>query len=202
MVRSVATTHQVVALTFDDGPNRKVTPEILKILREKGVHATLFLLGVNAKEQPELVKQAIADGHELGNHAFTHTLLSKLSAEAIGEELDQTAAVVRQETAVEPVLFRPPGGVANKAVLAAAKARGYTTVTWSVDPEDWRCPPAENIVERVVSKVKPGSIVLLHDGQYPLSTPEALPTLIDTLRQEGYQFVTVSDLLQYEEVSP
>lgn len=199
VIKNVPTTHKVVALTLDDGPHYKTTPEVLAVLREKKVKATLFLLGSNVVKSPELVQQAVKDGHEIGTHAYSHTLLNKLSKPMVEEELDKAESVITQ-FAPKPLLFRPPGGAYNKAVLAAAHERGYTTVTWSVDPEDWKCPPVGDVVQRVLTKVKPGSIVLLHDGQYPLPTPEALKQIIDQLRAQGYTFVTVSELLQYYEI--
>lgn len=97
-------------------------------------------------------------------------------------------------------MFRPPGGFYNHQVIETAHQKGYTVVLWSVDPRDWSCPPTAQVVETVVHNIKPGSIVLLHDGQYPLPTPQALGTIIDRLREQGYEFVTVSELLQYNEV--
>lgn len=199
VIKNVPTTHKVVALTLDDGPHYKTTPEVLAVLREKNVKATLFLLASNVTKYPELVQQAVKDGHEIGTHAYSHTLLTKLSKGMVEEELDKADEII-SKLAPKPLLFRPPGGAYNKAVLAAAHERGYTTVTWSVDPEDWKCPPVGDVVQRVLTHVQPGSIVLLHEGQYPLPTPEALGQIIDQLRAQGYTLVTVSELLQYYEV--
>jgi polysaccharide deacetylase family sporulation protein PdaB len=199
VIKNVPTTHKVVALTLDDGPHYKTTPEVLAVLREKNVKATLFLLASNVIQHPELVQQAVKEGHEIGTHAYSHTLLTKLSKQMIAEELDKADGII-SKLAPKPLLFRPPGGAFNQAVLAAAHERGYTTVTWSVDPEDWKSPPVGEVVQRVLTNVKPGSIVLLHDGQYPLPTPEALKQIINQLRAQGYSFVTVSELLQYYEV--
>ncbi len=199
VIRSVPTTHKVVALTLDDGPHVKTTPEILAVLKEKNVKVTLFLLASNVEHHPELVQQAVQDGHEIGTHAYSHVLLTKLPKQLVEEELGKAEEIISQ-SAPKPLLFRPPGGAVNKNILAAAHERGYTTVTWSVDPEDWKCPPVADVVQRVVTHVKPGSIVLLHEGQYPLPTPAALRQIIDQLRAQGYTFVTVSELLQYYEV--
>jgi polysaccharide deacetylase family sporulation protein PdaB len=199
VIKNVPTTHKVVALTLDDGPHYKTTPQVLAVLREKKVKATLFLLASNVTEHPELVQQAVKDGHEIGTHAYSHTLLTRLSKGMVEEELDKAEGIISQ-FAPKPLLFRPPGGAFNKTVLAAAHERGYTTIIWSVDPEDWKCPPVSEVVQRVLTHVQPGSIILLHDGQYPLPTPAALPQIIDRLRAQGYTFVTVSELLQYYEV--
>lgn len=198
-ISKVSTTQKVVALTIDDGPHNKVTPEILSVLKEKQVKATFFVLGVNAEHFPKLLAQEVADGHEIGVHTYSHPSLPKLSPQKIAEEIDKSERIIAT-TAPKPTLFRPPGGFYNPQVIETAHQRGYTVVLWSVDPRDWSCPPAEKVVERVLQDIKPGSIVLLHDGQYPLPTPQALGIIIDRLREQGYSFVTVSELLQYNSV--
>lgn len=199
MIVRVPTTHKVVALSIDDGPHVKTTPEILAVLREKKVHATFFVLGSNAEKHPNLLAQQLADGHELGNHAYSHALLPSLSKERIDTELSKTERAI-VAAGYKPTLFRPPGGEYNKKVLALAQDKGYTIIMWTIDPSDWQCPPASTVVDRVMAQVKPGSIILLHDGQYPLPTPKALGIMIDRLRDQGYQIVTVSELLDYYEV--
>lgn len=198
VIKKVPTTHKVVALTFDDGPHYKTTPQLLAVLRQKEVKATLFILGENAAANPEILAQAVADGHEIGTHAYTHKMLPKIGPAATGQELDKAERAITA-VAPKPVLFRPPGGAYNDAVLAEARARGYTTVIWSIDPRDWSRPSVNQVVDSVVNHVEPGSIVLMHDGQYPLPTPEAVPIIIDRLRQQGYTIVTVGELLQYYE---
>lgn len=195
----VSTIHKVVAITIDDGPHYKVTPEILAVLKEKQVKATFFVLGTNVAQNPQLLAQEVADGHEIGTHTYSHPLLTKLDSKKIAEEFDKAEKILLQATAPKPTLFRPPGGFYNSQVIEVAHQRGYTVVLWSVDPRDWSCPPTEKVVAQVVSEVKPGSIILLHDGQYPLPTPQALRAIIDHLRKNGYEFVTVSELLQYNE---
>jgi peptidoglycan/xylan/chitin deacetylase (PgdA/CDA1 family) len=199
IVKKVPTTHKVVALTIDDGPHYKTTPELLAVLRKKQVQATLFVLGENAARNPEMITQAVADGHEIANHAYSHKDLTKMTAAQCGEELDKTDQIIARITA-KPTLFRPPGGLYNETVLAEARKRGYTTVLWSLDPHDWQRPSVDQVVTTVVQHIAPGSIVLLHDGQYPLPTAAALDILIDQLRSAGYEFVTLSQLLQYYEV--
>lgn len=198
VIKKVPTTHKVVALTFDDGPHYKTTPQLLAVLREKKVKCTLFILGENAAKHPEILAQAVQDGHEIATHAYSHRLLNRLSKEEYNTELDRAEQVIRA-VAPNPVLFRPPGGAYNDGVLSAAKARGYDVILWSVDPGDWRRPSVSSVVNTVLQDVRPGSIVLLHDGQYPLPTPEAAGIIIDKLRAEGYSLVTVSELLKYYE---
>lgn len=199
VIKKVPTTHKVVALTIDDGPHYKTTPQVLAVLREKKVKLTLFILGENAASHPEILAEAVADGHEIATHAYSHNLLNRMDKRAIGEEFDKAEKVITA-VAPKPVLFRPPGGAYNDNVLAEAQVRGYTTILWSIDTGDWRRPSVSHVVDSVVNHVQPGSIVLLHDGQYPLPTPEALGIIIDKLREQGYSIVTVSELLQYYEV--
>jgi len=201
VIKKVPTTHKVVALTIDDGPHYKTTPQMLAVLREKNVKLTLFILGENAVSHPEILAQAVADGHEIATHAYSHNPLNKMSKTEIGEELDKAEQAITV-VAPKPSLFRPPGGAYNDTVTAEAGRRGYTTILWSIDPGDWRRPRVEQVVDGVMNKIEPGSIVLLHDGQYPLPTPEAIGIIIDRLRAQGYSIVTVSELLQYYEVRP
>lgn len=198
-IKKVPTTHKVAALTLDDGPHYKITPQILAVLREKNVKVTFFVLGEHAAAHPEIVAQEVADGHEVASHSYSHRFLSKLSKAEIGEEFDKAEKAITA-VAPKPTLLRPPGGAYNDAIVAEAQERGYTTILWSVDPGDWRNPSVSSVVENVMNHVEPGSIVLLHDGQYPLPTAEALGIMIDKLREQGYSIVTVSELLQYYEV--
>ena len=199
VISEVPTTHKVVAITIDDGPNYKATPEILAVLKAKNVRATFFVLGQNAEALPGLVAQEVADGHEIGAHTYSHPSLPKLSPQKVAEEFEKAEKAITA-IAPRPTLFRPPGGFYNSQVTEIARQRGYTVVLWSIDPRDWSCPPAANVVDKVLAEIKPGSIILLHDGQYPLPTPQALGIIIDRLRERGYEFVTVSELFQYNEV--
>jgi peptidoglycan/xylan/chitin deacetylase (PgdA/CDA1 family) len=198
-IRYVPTTHKVVALTIDDGPHPQTTPQILRVLNEKQVKATFFVLGANAAAHPESVKQAAEAGHEIGSHAYSHKFFNTLTPSEYEAEMDQTNQLISQ-LAREPAVFRPPGGSWNDAVARAALLRGQTTILWSVDSGDWRRLPVSQVVKNTLDNVKPGSIVLMHDGQPALPTPEAVGIIIDKLKERGYQFVTVSELLQYYEV--
>lgn len=199
IVKNVPTTHKVIALTIDDGPHYKTTPELLAVLREKHVQVTLFILGENAMRNPEIVAQAVADGHEIASHAYSHKNLTEMTAAQCGEELDKTEKIITAIT-TKPTLFRPPGGLYNENVLAEARKRGYTTILWSVDPHDWQRPSVDKVVTTVVKGISPGGIVLLHDGQYPLPTAAAVGIIIDQLRGAGYEIVPIGQLLQYYEV--
>lgn len=198
VIWKVPTSRKVVALTFDDGPVSTTTPEILNILKEKNIKATFFVVGEQVKRFPNLVSQEVAEGHEVGNHTYTHPMLTNLQADRIEQELKSTEKEIL-EVAPKPTLFRPPGGFNNKEVLTLARDSEYSIILWSIDPIDWRYPSVGDIVNVVVNDVKPGSIILLHDGKSPSPTPEALWFIIDSLESRGYEFVTVTELLQYYE---
>lgn len=199
IIKRVPTTHKIVALTFDDGPGKK-TPEILAILREKHVSATFFVLGESVERFPQYVKDEIAAGHEIGNHGYSHTRLRRAGASTVEYEIGRTEALLAKVTDVKPHLFRPPGGLYNRTVLAEARKKDYTIVLWSVDSRDW-ASSGEGILRTILDNTRPGSIILLHDG-LPVPTSVVLPTVIDRLREQGYEFVTVSELLNYYEVRP
>lgn len=208
VVKNVHTSHKVVALTFDDGPLNDTTPEILRILKEKKVKATFFVVGERVKRFPMLVRQEIWEGHEVGAHTYSHPNLTKLSKNQLEEEIDKTEKII-STVAPKPNLFRPPGGSYNDAIMKLTRDKGYRTILWSIDTQDWRSPSVGDIVNSVLKDVKPGSIILLHDGKYPSPTPEAVEFIIDNLRSLGYEFVTTSELLQdyepkhsYNKVSP
>ncbi|WP_425801252.1 polysaccharide deacetylase family protein [Desulfitobacterium sp. Sab5] len=185
------TEKKVAALTFDDGPDPPFTEPILNILKQKGVKATFFVIGENAKQNPAFIKRIVQDGHEIGNHSYTHNNnQSKMLS-----EIRKTDEVVFTETGVHTHFYRPPGGYASKGVIAAIKKQEYIFTLWSVDSKDWRRPGVNRIMNNVMSKMSPGAIVLFHDGGgYRSQTVEALGKIIDTLRSEGYSFVTLSEL--------
>lgn len=195
-VKYVPTTQKVVALSFDDGPYPVATPELLKVLRAKGVKATFFVLGKNAEKNPQILAQVVADGHEIGSHSYNHRFPTRMSKEEFIADLQKAEDVI-SSVAPRPVLFRPPGGAYSDSLVAAVQSKGYTLVLWSIDPRDWAQPPVGQVVNNVMQNVKPGRIILMHDGQWPLPTPEAVGIIIDRLHEQGYQIVTVGQLLQY-----
>lgn len=198
VIWKVPTSRKVVALTFDDGPAGKITPEILDILQEKKIKATFFVVGEQVKKFPDLVSREVAGGHEVGNHSYSHPTLVNLSESAIAEELIKTENEILK-VAPKPIIFRPPGGLSNNKVLKIARNSEYSIILWTIDTVDWRVPAVGDIVDLVVKEVKPGSIILLHDGNFASSTPEALWFIIESLESQGYEFVTVTELLQYYE---
>ena len=194
----------VVALTFDDGPHFALTPRLLDTLKEKGIRATFFLIGQNAKEYPAIVKRIVAEGHELGNHSWSHPNLAKMSDEEVRSQLTRTNDAIEAAVGQKPKLMRPPYGSYTKAQGKWFHDElGFTFVLWDVDPDDWRDPGPSVVEDRVLNGwkdstgVRPGSIVLSHDIHK--GTVEAEPDIIDKLKAKGYKFVTVSELIAMNE---
>jgi peptidoglycan/xylan/chitin deacetylase (PgdA/CDA1 family) len=175
-----------VRLTFDDGPNRNATPVILDTLAARGVKATFFVVGSMAAANPGIVRRASTEGHQIGNHSWSHPNLTTLSRAEVLSQLTRTNETVQQATGTSPTEWRPPYGARNAVVEAAARDVGLTSmVLWTVDPRDWADPPATTVRDRVLQAVRPNSIVLLHDGT-GANTPEALPMILDGLADRGY----------------
>ena len=184
-----------IALTFDDGPHPRSTPQILDLLDEFGVAATFFVIGKNAADHPELVRREIGSGHEIGNHTWSHGSVRGLSEEELTRELISAEKAV-SACGYVPRLFRPPGGCYDDATVDTASRLGYSVVLWSVDTRDWSGVSARQIVNTVRDGVCGGCIILCHDfvsgGGH---TVEALRILIPELLADGYEFVTVSELI-------
>lgn len=181
----------LVALTFDDGPNPTTTRRVLGALRQYGVPATFFVLGDRASKWPKLVADIRNDGHELGNHSWSHGSLKSMMPFQIRAELDDTNAAIAHVTGATPGLFRPPFGHYAPTSLPIVAERGMNFVLWSVDALDWGSE-ADEIARRVIADTHSGDIVLLHDTTP--NTAEALPAIIVGLRAKGLGFATVSDL--------
>ncbi len=205
---------KLIALTFDDGPSRQFTPEILRILRQKQAKATFFVVGANAALEPGILRAVYADGHDIGNHTFTHPNLTEIPAAQLDLELNATQRVLESKLGVRTVLFRPPfvkdvePETRDQArTLVASAAMGYITIGLRIDPFDWERPGTQEIVKRTLDYAmgQRGNVVLLHDGGGDRSqTVEALPQLIDELRARGFRLVTISELLglSRDEVMP
>ena len=178
------------ALTFDDGPNSKYTPLLLKGLKERGVHATFFLMGKNIEGKEALVKQIQEEGHLIGNHTYHHVNLSKMSAEQAQAELDATDELVRKITGKYPIYARAPyGEVPENGDVD--RQRFY--IGWTVDPLDWMTEDVSRITQSVLEKVEPGDIILLHDSY--LSSVQAALRIVDALQGKGYEFITVDQMI-------
>jgi len=186
-----------IALTFDDGPHPVYTKEILSILAEYDIKATFFVVGENAEWFPELVKEELHAGHEIGNHTYHHANLRTAGYNTVLAEILDMEKAVYENTEFRCHLLRPPGGLYGDDVCKAAEDLDYTVILWSVDTKDWAHTPTEDIVSSVLRDVESGDIILFHDyvsGTSP--TPDALKKIIPVLLEDGYQFVTVSELLR------
>ncbi len=189
----------LIALTFDDGPHPKYTEEILDVLEEYGVKATFFVVGSNAEAHPEIVVRELEAGHEIGNHTYSHPHLTKIDSDELFREMERTEKILMEITSCRPKLFRPPEGVYSQTVSATLKKLEYIPVLWTVDTNDWKRPSAEDIAETVIKNTEPGVIILCHDFVSGKSnTPAALRIFLPKLLEQGYRFVTVSELLASE----
>ena len=203
-----------IAITFDDGPDPEWTPKILDVLKQKGVKATFFLIGLEAEKYGAVTKRVYNEGHEIGNHTFTHPDISNISKRYFEVELNLTESLFEGKLGVKPVLFRPPYSIDQEPdtadqvrPLELSQDMGFITVGDKLDPNDWRDNPrrtADEIVHDVMENLPPcapsnlscGNILLLHDGGGDRAeTVKALPVIIDQLRAKGYELVPVSGLL-------
>lgn len=183
-----------IAMTFDDGPNLKLTPKLLDLLAAHHIKATFFVIGENVAEHPEVVARAAHEGHEIGNHSWSHPNLAKMSDEGVRRELRRTEDAIKGAIGTRPTLLRPPYGS-----LSARQKRwihdefGYQIILWDVDPLDWKRPGPAVVRSRILKETRPGSIVLSHDI-HP-GTIEAMPSTFDQLEAKGFKFVTASELI-------
>jgi peptidoglycan-N-acetylglucosamine deacetylase len=185
---------RAVALTFDDGPSA-YTASLLSVLERKHVAATFFLIGRQVAGDAALARRELRDGDVVGNHSWSHANLAGDGAFAAGQ-LRSTSAAIERATGFRTCLFRAPYGSVSGALEREAAAIGLTTIQWNVDPRDWSLPGTDAIFSRVVGAVRPGSIVIMHDGGGPRAqTVAAVPRIIDALRRRGYAFDTVPELL-------
>lgn len=191
-----------IALTFDDGPYPPYTQKLLQVLAAKNVRATFFMVGENAARHPEIVRLVQSQGHQIALHAGYHQDLLKLSSPQLQENIVYGKRTLEQLTGQPVRYMRPPHGFKDWQVLQTMQRAGLQAVNWSVIPRDWTNPGTEQIVSRVCSSAEPGAIVLLHDGDSPKQTAPreqtvaATAQIIDRLRGEGYEFVTIEHLVK------
>ncbi len=183
-----------IALTINCAWGAEDIPEILDILDRHSIKCTFFVLGVWAEKNPEALKQMAAAGHEIANHSYSHKLPSKSSDDQIWEEIEKCNQAISKITGTKPMFYRAPSGDYNDTALRMAEEQGMVSIQWSVDSLDWMKNKSKaDIINRVTGNISSGSIVLFHnDTDY---TVQALPEIIGHLQEEGYQFVTVGDLL-------
>jgi len=186
-----------VALTFDDGPRSDTTGMLLNGLLERGAAATFFVIGEQVRGNEELLQRMAAEGHQIGNHTYSHVRLLTEEKNTIIEEIQKTEVILKNLLGEREFWLRPPYGLIDKQRAALVKT---PMVYWTLDPEDWKVLDTNKVVERVVGAVQPGDIILLHDF-YPTSVDAALE-IVDKLQAEGYTFVTVEELFRIENVTP
>ena len=181
---------KVIALTFDDGPHPVYTPELLKGLEERNVEATFFVTGENASLYPELIERMQEDGHLVANHTYHHVELSSVGQDIFIQELKETNRVLEGILEEEILYVRPPFGQWNKEI---ENKINMFPVLWDIDPKDWCSSNSERIAKKVLKEARDGAIILLHD-EYAASIEAALE-IVDSLQKEGYEFVTVDEIL-------
>lgn len=183
-----------VAMTFDDGPNATLTPKLLDLLAAHHITATFFVLGENVAANPEVLKRAAREGHEIANHSWSHPNLSKMSDESVRRELRKTEDEISTVSGAHVTLMRPPyGSITARQKHWIHDEFGYRIILWDVDPLDWKRPGPSVVCNRILKETRAGSIVLAHDI-HP-GTIEAMPATFDQLQAKGFKFVTVTELL-------
>lgn len=192
---SVHVSGPYIALTFDDGPHATLTPKLLDLLAAHHIKATFFVIGQNVAEHPEIVARAAREGHEIGNHSWSHPNLGKMSDESVRRQLRQTQDAIESAIGTKPTLLRPPyGSLGTRQKRWIHDEFGYEIILWDVDPLDWKRPGPTVVCNRIVKETRAGSIVLAHDI-HP-GTIAAMPSTLDQLEAKGFQFVTVSELIR------
>jgi len=199
------TTERVVALTFDDGPCHPYTEQLLEVLDREGVRATFFQVGNNVRREPKLAAE-VASQHAVGNHTLTHPHLVWSRPSTVREQLLRGQEAIHDATGALPSLFRVPHGWYGPQVISTAEELGMRCVGWSVMAWDWDCPPSDVIQRRILRGIDPGGVTLLHDGKdtdaFPMAdrshTVAAVPDIIWRLKANGYDFLTLPELMALE----
>lgn len=193
-----------VALTFDDGPNEPYTLQILDVLDKYNIKATFFMIGKNVEKFPKTARKVAEAGHVIGNHTYSHRAPLLNTPLRAAKEIKKAEEAIKEATSTSLYLFRPPYGATNRWVLRQAERLGYVISQWSVNAGDWRGADPRKIKKKVISEVEEGAIILMHDGRNlaaghdRTSTVTALPEIIVSLKDKGYNFVTVPQLLELE----
>ena len=204
VITMVKTSQKAVALTFDDGPDSEKTPAVLDSLKKYNAHATFFVIGSRAEKEPQLLQLIASQGHEVANHSYSHNYsnFSSNKPEIFQEEINKTAAIIEKITAQKSVLFRPPGGYLSDNLVNLIKSENLLIAywTWQQDSKDWKVGTSgAAIADHIIKHIQPGQIILLHDGaSNGLETAKAVDILLNKLTQEGYQFVTMGELIKLE----
>ncbi|WP_455542713.1 polysaccharide deacetylase family protein [Intestinibacter sp.] len=193
---------KVVALTFDDGPDEVFTPQVLDILKKYDVKATFFVIGEKVPYNKKIVKREQDEGHEIGNHTYTHINAAKKTRAEIEDEVTKTQEVIKEVTGKYPTLFRPPYRALNRDLCQIVKSKNMNIVLWSnIDVRDWSNPGVSTMVNTIDSNVENGNIIILHDYNSVRNdksqTIQALEIIIPDLKEKGYKFVTISQLMDH-----
>ena len=196
---------RLLALTYDDGPNDPYTWRLMEVLERHGVKATFFLLGRFVQQKPEIARALAAAGHAIGSHTWDHPNLIFTSSAEVSRQLRQTQQAIFDATGVQPSLFRPPFGGRRPASLRMARALGLQPVMWNVTCYDWKAGSADEIVRHAERRIRGGDVILLHDGEYHRigvdrsRSVEATDRILTRYRAEGYEFVTVPEMIQKQQ---
>ena len=204
VIWDVAIDDKKVAITFDDGPHPLFTPQILDLLAKYDMKATFFVAGNKVERFPEILKRTVKEGHEIGNHTYSHRYSKRISSSDYLSELQKTDDMIMKYTGRKPTLFRPVGGYYNETIVNTVIQNNQLVILWSWDHDakDWQKPSTQHIVRTITKGVKPGNIILLHDWigtEYTKSsqTVTALEEILKYLKKNGYECVTVSELLYH-----
>jgi len=201
-IYSVKSDTQQIGITFDISWGKQNVLPILEILRQENIHATFFLSSPWAEKESDLVKTIVANGHEIGSHGRRHVDMNTLSASDLTQELNLSKEVLENLTGQTISLLRPPNGAYDNQVISIANALGYSVIQWSVDSLDWKKPGTEAVIHNIIEGrqkqkgASPGDILLFHASDSAPDTPKALPTILKTLKQKGYELVPVGTLLK------
>ncbi len=183
-----------IAMTFDDGPHATNTPKLLEIAAKRHIKLTFFVLGECVEQNPDVLRREVAEGHEIGNHSWSHPNLAKLSDADVRSQLQRTEDIIVKTAGIKPKLMRPPyGELTKRQRMLVNHELGYKVILWDVDPLDWKRPGPNVVAQRIIAGARPGSIILSHDIHPP--TIAAMPQVFDALLAKGFKFVTVSELL-------
>src|SRR5438093_3918495 len=190
-----------IAMTFDDGPSATLTPKLLDLLAAHHIKATFFVIGENVAQHPDIIARAAREGHEIGNHSWSHPNFAKMSDPGVRSQLQRTDDAIKSATGMRPTLLRPPyGSITAHEKRWIHDEFGYQIILWDVDPYDWKRPGPAVVRNRILKETQPGSIVLSHDI-HP-GTIEAMPSTLDALEGKGFKFVTVSELFRIAVARP
>ncbi len=203
MIYKADTKNKVIALTFDDGPDERYTPQILDVLQKHNVKATFFFLGSRVNKYPDMAKKVHEDKHVIGNHTYWHPELTKTSVENMVWEIKKNEKEIQNVLHMKTNLFRAPYGALNEALVKKLAELGYRGIGWSIDTEDWKNKSGEEIKQNMLQEAHPGAIVLMHSAghwtQDLSGTAQALDEVIPILKSKGYKFVTIPEMWSHNE---